>query len=417
MKVFSQILSSLALGFLSALREIRSQPLRSGLSMAGVALAVGAVAALLSIVAGLKTMVRETVADMGGAGRVMVQQQAATDPLEGRKFSRSAGLRPTDADTVAERLAGEVSVLRTGGQNMRVQFMGQSSRIYLMGCDRDYLTKDVQALIPQGRMPDDAEFERGEAVALVGWTLAEKWGAQANGRGQEIIGSRLNIGGVSFEVVGTFKFKRNNWGRNGTTVAIPWEAWNRHFQGGSGKLGELQLRIEDPEKTESGIARLRTVFLGLHRGAEDFLFQQFDFLANMATMIGNISMLFGLVAALSLAVGALGIFNTMLAGLNDRIREIGVRKALGARPFQIAVQFLAESVVLCSLGGIGGVALGALPTLFGDVLEKAISVRPEFTLMPVLGAMGLAVGVGVAAGLWPAIRAAKLDAVDALRYE
>jgi putative ABC transport system permease protein len=326
-------------------------------------------------------------------------------------------LRPGDADSVAQRLAGEVSVLRTGGQNMRVRYQGQSSRIYLMGCDRDYLTKDVQALIPEGRMPDQAEFERGDAVALVGSTLAEKWGTLADGRGEDVVGSRLNIGGVSFEVVGTFKFKRNNWGRNGTTVAIPWQAWNRFFQGGSGKLGEVQLRIEDPEKTESGIAKLRTIFLGLHRGAEDFLFQQFDFLANMATMIGNISLLFGLVAALSLAVGALGIFNTMLAGLNDRIREIGVRKALGARPFQIAVQFLAESVVLCTFGGIGGVALGALPSIFGDWLQKAVSVRPEFTLMPVLGAMGLAISIGVLAGLWPAIRAAKLDAVDALRYE
>ena len=412
-----RFLSSLALGFMSALREIRSQPLRSILSMAGVALAVGAVAALLSIVAGLKTMVRETVADMGGAGRVMVQPQEAMDPMEGRKFSRSQGLRPSDADSVARRLAGDVSVLRTAGQGMRVEFMGTSTRIYLMGCDREYLTRDVQALIPEGRMPDPGEFQRGDPVALVGWTLAEQWGQLARGRGMEIVGSRMNIGGVSFEVVGAFKFKRNNWGRNGTTVAIPWEAWNRFFQSGSAKLGTLQLRIEDPEKAEEGIARLRSVFLGLHRGAEDILFQQFDFLANMTTMMSNISLLFGIVAALSLSVGALGIFNTMLAGLNDRIREIGVRKALGARPFQIAVQFLAESVVLCTFGGLGGLLLGSLPSFFGDVLQKAVSVRPEFTLLPVLGAMGLAIAVGVAAGLWPAIRAAKLAAVDALRYE
>jgi putative ABC transport system permease protein len=417
MKALNRFLSSLALGFMSALREIRSQPLRSILSMAGVALAVGAVAALLSIVAGLKTMVRETVADMGGAGRVMVQQQSPTDPLEGRKYSRSPGLVPSDGDSIARRLAGDVSVLRTDGQNATVDYQGVSTRIYLMGCDRDYLTRDVQAIIPQGRMPDADEFSRGDAVALVGWTLAEQWGALAKARGGEIVGSRLSIGGVSFEVVGTFQFKRNNWGRNGRTVAIPYQAWTRFYQGGAAQIGAVQVRIEDPEKVEEGLAKLRTVLLGLHRGAEDFLFQQFDFLANMTTMISNISLLFGVVAALSLAVGALGIFNTMLAGLNDRIREIGVRKALGARPFQIAVQFLAESVVLCLIGGLGGLALGSLPSLFGDWLQKAVSVRPEFTLMPVLGAMGLAIAIGVVAGLWPAIRAAKLDAVDALRYE
>lgn len=412
-----RLLASVGLGFQSALREIRSQPLRSALSMAGVALAVGAVAALLSIVAGLKSMVRETVADMGGAGRVMVQPQSPSDPLEGRRFSRSPGLVPRDGDSIASRLAGDVSVLRTAGQNASVDYLGVSTRIYLMGCDRDYLTRDVQAIIPQGRMPDIDEFERGDAVALVGWTLADQWGALAKGRGERIVGSRLNIGGVSFEVVGTFQFKRNNWGRNGRTVAIPYQAWSRFFQGGVGKLGTLQLRVEDPEKVEEGLARLRTVMLGLHRGAEDFLFQQFDFLANMTTMIGNISLLFGVVAALSLAVGALGIFNTMLAGLNDRIREIGVRKALGARPFQISVQFLSESVVLCVLGGLGGLALGSLPSIFGEQLRQAVNVQPEFTLLPVLGAMGLAIAVGVLAGLWPAIRAARLDAVDALRYE
>jgi len=107
----------------------------------------------------------------------------------------------------------------------------------------------------------------------------------------------------------------------------------------------------------------------------------------------------------------------MLAGLNERIREIGVRKALGARPFQIGVQFLVESVALCTLGGLAGMGLGAIPSLFGEELYELISVKPQFTMAPVVGAMALSVAVGVVAGLWPALRAAKLSAVEALRYE
>lgn len=412
-----QILSSLALGFTSAFREIRSQPLRSGLSMTGVALAVGALAALLSLVAGLKAVVKESVVDMGGLGRVGVMSQDPSDLSESWSFSRSPGLVASDGDSVEARYPGGVTQLRTSGQWEKVSYFGASTRVYLMGCDRDYLVKDVQAQITDGEMPSIAEFESAAPVALVADKLADDWSAKAATKGRSLVGSRIAMGNVAFKVVGTFKFHRNAWGRNAVTVAIPWKTWEHSFQGREANVGSIQLRVEDPDSMDVRLAGIRTLFLGLHRGAEDFVFQQFDFLAMFTSMIGNISLLFGIVAALSLAVGALGIFNTMLAGLNERIREIGVRKALGARPFQIGIQFLSESVVLCTLGGLGGLALGSLPALFGDQLYKLVSVRPEFSMGPVLASMALSVLVGVLAGLWPAIRAARLSAVDALRYE
>ena len=410
------LLNSIFQGIVSAFREIRSQPLRSILSMAGVALAVAALTALLTIVAGLKTMVAQSVVDMGGAGRLMIQPQFESDLQEKQSFSRSPGLRYADGDSAGIDLPG-VEVMNTAGQWEFASYLGQETRIYLMGSDRDYLMQDVQAIVMEGAMPDQGAFDGAQPVAMVSWTLASMWDKAARARGQKLVGSWLDIGNVEFKVAGTYQNHRNAWGRNAVTVAIPWKTFERFFQGKNTNIGTLQLRIEDPDSTTAVLRSLRTLFLGLHRGAQDFLFQQFDFLASFTAMIGNISLLFATVAALSLTIGGLGIFNTMLAGLNDRIREIGVRKALGARQAQIASQFLSESIVLCSLGGIVGLGFGSLPAIFGAQLARSMSIRPEFTLLPILSALGLSVAVGVVAGLYPAIHAGRLSPIDALRFE
>jgi ABC-type antimicrobial peptide transport system permease subunit len=412
-----RILSSLGLGAFTAFREIRAQPLRSGLSIAGVALAVGALSALLSLITGLQGMARDSVSDMGGAGRMSVRPSKPTDALEAMAFSRSPGLRESDGELARDSTHGAITVLKTQGDWARVRFLGSDERVYLMGSDRDYLVKDVSAQMVSGRLPDAGEYERGDAVALLGWNLATSWGEKASSRGRELVGSTVVIGGVPLEIVGTFKFKRNNWGRNGNTVAIPWSLYRTRFAGTTGTLDELPLRVEIPESSTVVQARLEQLLTGAHRGAKDYSFQLFEFMGEITRMIGNISLLLGTVAALSLSVGALGIFNTMLAGFHDRIREIGVRKALGARRFQILAQFLAEAVVLSSLGGVAGLAIGSLPSVFGDQLHKAVSIRPVLDLAGMLQAFGISVLVGVVAGLWPAIRAARLDAVDALRYE
>ena len=413
----SRILSSLALGVQAAFREIRAQPLRSGLSIAGVAMAVGALSAILSLMGGLRDMVRESVADMGGAGRMMLRTSDPDDALQARTFSRSPGLQAADGEMLGDSTGQRVVALRTAGGNTRASYLGKSERVFLMGCDRDYLLKDVSAIIYQGEMPSKEEWQAGRRVAVVGWTLGERWGEAAAARGKEVVGSEIVIDGIPYTIAGTFRFKRANWGRNGITVAIPYAAWSGGHQKPFSGMGALQMRVENPESTEVILPRLQEWMLGAHRGAEDFSVETFAFLAEITRMVANISVLLGVVAALSLSVGALGIFNTMLAGYHDRVREIGVRKALGARRAQIFAQFLVESIVLSSLGGCLGLSLGLLPPLFGDALYAAFTIRPVFDLQGALQAFGISVLVGVLAGLWPAIRAARLNPVDALRYE
>lgn len=409
--------SSVLLGVQGAFGEIRAQPLRSGLSIAGVAMAVGALAAILSLVVGLRTMMNEAIADMGGAGRMTIRVEEPDDPLEAKKFSRSPGLRTSDGSLIADSTDTRVVPLPLAGTQTEGTFLGKSERIYLMGCDRDYLVKDVSAIIQEGALPDSAAWTRGDAVALVGWTLATRWKESASARGVDVVGSRIVVQGIPYTIAGTFRFKRNNWGRNGITVAIPLASWNSRHQKPFEAISNLQMRFENPESTTVMLPRLQEWLQGAHRGVEDVSLDLFQFLSEIARMMNNIALMLSIVAVLSLSVGALGIFNTMLAGYHDRVREIGVRKALGARRAQIFVEFLVESTVLSSIGGLVGLTMGMLPPLFGDLLYEAFSLRPVFDVTGALQAFSVSVVVGVVAGLWPALRASRLDPVDALRYE
>lgn len=412
-----RFLSSVALGIHAAFAEIRVQPLRSGLSIAGVAMAVGALAAILSLVTGLRNMMNEAIADMGGAGRMTIRLEEPDDPLEGKAFSRSPGLRTSDGSLIADSTDRRVVPLPLAGTHAEASFLGRSERIYLMGCDRDYLVKDVSAIVQDGVLPDSVAWARGDAVALVGWTLATRWQENASARGVDVVGSRIVVQGVPYTIAGTFRFKRSNWGRNGITVAIPLASWNARHQKPFEAITNLQMRFEDPESTTAMLPRLQEWLKGAHRGVEDVSLDLFQFLSEISRMMNNIALMLSIVAGLSLSVGALGIFNTMLAGYHDRVREIGLRKALGARRAQIFVEFLVESTVLSAIGGLVGLSLGMLPPLFGDALNDAFGLRPVFDATGALQAFSVSVVVGVLAGLWPALRASRLDPVDALRYE
>jgi ABC-type antimicrobial peptide transport system permease subunit len=156
----------------------------------------------------------------------------------------------------------------------------------------------------------------------------------------------------------------------------------------------------------------------LHRGAQDFGFRLFDFIGEYASMMNNLRAVFWLISCIALMVGGVNILNVMLSTLSERVQEIGVRKALGATPAQIFLQLLVESVTLSLAGGILGTGLGLPILLFADVIEKAADgIRPELSPTDFLWVFGLTVLMGVASGLYPALKAARLSPIEALSYE
>jgi putative ABC transport system permease protein len=413
----SGFFSSIWIGCVGGLREMRAQPLRSLLSMAGVGLAIAAVTAILSINGGLQFYVRQAAASMGGPGRFMLRSQSAANPQEAFQFSRSPGLRISDGTRLEQLHSSELQAMNSSGQWADISCGGLVAKAYLNGVDAEYLERILQLTLAEGRMPDATEFDRGDPVALVGWDLGARLSTQLSGRGQALVGSSVLVDGVRYRIIGSYQMMRGPGWRYANALVIPYRTLQRFHVGAAGSTNSIQLQAFAPDSVNAVVTRVSATMKWLHRGAEDFTFQLFNFIQEFSTMVGNITILFSFVAVLSLGVGAMGILNVMLASLSDRVREVGVQKALGAKPLEIGIQFLAESVTLSLMGGLIGLGLGAFPVLMGDALDKAFHFRPILDFAVAFKAVGVTVVVGVVSGLYPAWKAMRLDPIEALRYE
>lgn len=412
-----RLFSSLWFGITAGFGEMRIQPLRSVLSIISVGLAVAAVTAILSINGGLKKAVREATESMGGPGRIMLRAQTPATPLELFHFSRSQGLKASDGFRLKSVHSDKLKVANSLGTWTIASCAGNVIHVYFNFVDLEYIENNLKITIIDGRTFDTAEFLRGDPVALIGWTLSSDLSPKMENRGTALVGSSILINGIYYRIVGTFYIEKSmNW-RYGRAVLIPWHTAERFHVGSDPHCDGIQLQATTPDSIDALVSQISETMEWIHRGTEDFSFILFNFMKEFSGMINNITLLFSFVAILSLGVGALSILNVMLASLSERVREVGVQKALGARPIDIGIQFLAESVALSFVGGILGMGLGTFPILIGDRIEHALHFRPVLDLNVTIQAFSLTVAIGVGSGLYPAWKAIRLDAIKALQYE
>jgi macrolide transport system ATP-binding/permease protein len=397
-----------------ALRSLLANKVRSALSMLGILIGVAAVVAVLAIGAGAKKSMQAQMSSLG-SNLLMVSPGAAS--RGGVSMGGGSGTRAkfTPQDLEALRAAIPLVSRATGDVNGRVQATGGGKNwsTSVLGTGLDYPAMRASQPV-LGAWFTAADIQARNRVAVVGVTVARNLWGEGNPVGQTL---RLNK--VAFTVVGVLPAKGSSGFQDqDDKVIVPYSTAMYRLLGKE-NLDTLSLEIVDQPSMADAQAQI-TAFLRARYHIPDSkddsfnIFNLADIQKTMSAVTGTITLVLSIVAGISLLVGGIGIMNIMLVTVTERTREIGLRKALGAKSRDILSQFLIESVVISLAGGAAGLAVGAAVSLLVSLVAGwAVSV----SLASALVAVGFSSSVGLIFGLWPARQAAKLNPIAALRSE
>ncbi len=413
-------------GIRTGMLEMRSQLLRSILSSLGVLFGVFVMVAMLSLIGGLNTYLKDRMGEWIGSVFIWEMREPPEDNLA--SFSRSPGLRFSDGLYLENKVASVEKVFKFIRRREEFYIGGEKTRASLKGVDSNTIAKDFTSdrkmIITMGRGLEARDYQNGSKVCLISQHIADKIIKSLRKSGKEaseLIGSSLRLYHHSFQIIGVYgpeegKIKRWHLRRN---IYIPLSTMQKYVTGYDPNPGYLWIEVKDPMKMNTQLDEVLSALLYRHRGVEDFEYRTPDHLNEFIDMMNNVGNIMGIIALISLLAGGLGIMNVMLSSISERVREIGVRKALGAGTLQIFIQFIAETSTLCSLGGIAGALLGCIPMFFGEAIEKSTGgvINPMLLPHHVLFVSAIIIFMGLIFGLYPALKASRMNPIDALRYE
>ena len=385
-----------------ALSRLRTSRLRAALTMLGVVIGVASVVALVGVGQGTTTNITNRLASLGTNLLTISPTGNAT----------GAGLTTDDAAAIAK--LDDVAAVAPEVQTSGTLVVGTKSvTTSIVGTSADYA--HVRAYdVWQGMFLTPAAVEAGLRVAVLGATAASDLGLDATS-----IGSTVSINGLPFEVLGILQPKGGSGFQNpDDQVLVPLAAVRKYFVAGD-SVRTIGVSVADNDQmtivTTAITALLRDRHALAATDSNDFsVFNQTQLLDAASSISGTLTLLLGGIASISLVVGGIGIMNIMLVSVRERTREIGIRKAVGARGRDILAQFLIEALTLSLLGGLIGIVLGlAVSALIGQLAGWGFQFNPG----TIAAAVIFSLAVGVVFGVWPARQAARLDPISALRYE
>lgn len=440
------------------LKEVWAHRFRSGLTMLGIVLGVASLVGMSAIVKGMEGGLKEAMIAMGGVDKVLIDDQAV----------------PAEQEHLAEQARGrtmtDVHALKASASLLKVV----SPEMAMFNC---YMTRGDRAVSPSecvgvwpavlemnlhtlayGRFFTDLDEENAHPVCVIGAGIRDELFGAPEVTGREVIplGEEVMINGQPFTIVGMFvryegerdrkerqvlkeaaassggPNRKRGFGRAGSwafamknnTVYMPLSTMWLRFRSASGRdnipdprLTDIDIKVQDLEVITPALQQARNVLMLTHHGIEDFNFRsQETRLESINAQIRNARLSGGIIAGISLLVGAIGIMNIMLASINERVREIGICKAIGATGTDVFVQVIVESVIIAIVGALAGVGASfALVKVVESVTPSANA--PVITGLALATAVVASVLVGIIAGLIPAFRAARLSPMEALRYE
>lgn len=388
----------------SAIRAILANRMRSFLTVLGIVIGVTSVILLISLVTGLQTFITSQIQGLGSNLLFVIPGRigGARSP-GGIQANR---LVYSDALNLRNKLAGSAQVSAAIQRNATLKYGNKNDKgVAVFGVESTY-PRIITLKITAGRFFNASNQESSRRVALIGQTV------QTNLFGEtQVLGKSIDVAGLKYTVIGTVGSRGSVFGIDqDNSILIPFSAAQKQF--GIDRLNTIYISALNADQVKD-VQTKATQILKKRLSEDEFTVQtQEQALSTISQITGVLTLALGGIAAISLIVGGIGIMNIMLVSVTERTREIGLRKAVGAKPKDIRNQFLIESMTLSGVGGIIGIILGFVLSLI---------IGRFFTTTVPLWSVGLSFGfsmlVGVVFGVAPAIRAAKLDPIQALRYE
>jgi putative ABC transport system permease protein len=401
-----------------ALRALRVNKLRSALTMLGIIIGVGAVIAMVGVGAGAQARVAEQIQSLG-SNLIIVLSGSTTQG--GIRLGQGSQLTITEDDAAA--IAREIPAVQGAAPSMR----GNAQVVYgnlnwgtgIQGVTADY-AEVREWPVATGRFISGEDVDGATKVVLLGQTTAQNLFGDSDPLGQIV-----RIKKVPFTVVGLLDRKgQNSWGQDQDDVAlIPLSTAKKKVlgvsQANARSVGSISVKIRTGENMADAEEQMRGLLRQRHRlqpyQDDDFTIRNLsEILQTQEESSKVMTYLLAAIASVSLLVGGIGIMNIMLVSVTERTREIGLRMAVGARGRDILMQFLVEAVTLSLIGGIIGIVLGLVGS---QAISQFAEWRTQVPAGSVAMAFGFSAAVGVFFGFYPARKAARLDPIEALRYE
>ena len=410
-------MSFLWLTMFSALRILRRNPLRAGLTMLGIVIGIGAVVAMVSLGQGATASVQAEIASLGTNVLIVIPGATTVGGVRGGLGSIST-LTVDDADDIEKKVAGVETVLY--GTRSVLQVIRDNKNWSTVVFGTTPVFPEVRNWpIAEGNFFTQSDLDAAAKVALVGRTVAQNLFEP----GEDVVGSEIRIRNVSLRIIGVLASKGQSvTGQDQDDfVVLPFSTAERKVFGTKflGTVGIILVATHTQQDIPAAVEDIKDLLRARHRlhqaEEDDFTIRTMEDIAKtMAGTSRTMMLMLMSIASISLIVGGIGIMNILLVSVTERTREIGLRMAVGAKRRHILLQFLIEAIIMTVIGGLLGVAAG----IGGARLLTAMVGWPAIiSLQAVVAAFLFSIAVGIFFGLYPANKASKLNPIDALHYE
>jgi len=386
---------------------------RSGLTILGIVIGVGSVIAMISIGQGSQSSIQSNIQSLGSnLVQVTPGMQRSSGVSSG--WGSSQTLTEEDAEAIVTEISLAKAVAPEISSRYQITAKGTNTNTQVVGTVSAYPgVRNVE--IDLGSFISDQNVKSLSKVAVLGPGTRD----DLFGEGADPVGQTIRIKGIEFKVIGVTKAKGGSgFGSQDDMVFIPLTSAQK-FLVGKSYVSTINIQAKDAESMTALQEEVTSLLLARHNISDpdsaDFrIMNQADIVASASTITDTLTLLLGSIAGISLVVGGIGIMNMMLTNVTERTREIGLRKAIGARRGDISLQFLVEAIMLTLIGGVVGIFFGWLASLG---VEKFGGVSTTVSPTSIVLAFGVSAVIGIVFGYYPARRAAKLNPIQALRYE